>query len=134
MSKIIRLLAGAALAAALVGCGGSTPKAHTVTVPAYEKPNVAVCQHYLKQRAWVLHVRHLAKPTVAQLLNAATTFTTWVGLDQQNAVIGTPLYQDLGGLFYVEQNGDTGGHTVDSTSKQVLSDCAALGVKPGPAS
>lgn len=118
MTKHALALAGTALlaAAAIVSCGGGAA-AHPAQSPA--TGNIRVCEHYRTQRTFVLND---ATPTLA---DAAKIFG-WVSVDQVQAVPGTPLHRDLGRMLTAMQG--HGGSTY-ATSKQVLADCEALGVK-----
>ena len=109
------MIMGAAVAAAIAGCGGSAA-AHPAPSPA--AGNVRVCEHYAVQRA---HILGLAEPTAADALK----FIGWVTADAGQAVPGTALARDLATMHKAQLNDGP----VYAVSGRVLKDCQALGVK-----
>lgn len=120
--KITRPLAAALVIAAaaltLTACGGSS-------AAAGQPANVRVCQHYQTQRATV---KNLAEPTLAD----AIQFETWVALDAQQAIPGTPLARDLSAMSSAQRDMNGPAGAVYDASTRVLNDCTALGVKFQP--
>jgi hypothetical protein len=103
-----------AATAALTACGGAN-------AAAGQPANHRVCQHYQTQRTTV---KNLAEPTLAD----AIQFETWVALDAQQAIPGTPLARDLAAMSRAQQDTGSPASAVYDASIRVLHDCTALGV------
>lgn len=115
----IRTATAVACAAILLaGCGGGAAASQNVN-------NIRVCGHYRTQRA---HVKSLAEPS----LTSALKFATWVAADAAGATHGTALARDLNDLSNAQQNPKSPQSSVYNSSRRVVKDCEALGVKFQP--
>jgi prolyl-tRNA editing enzyme YbaK/EbsC (Cys-tRNA(Pro) deacylase) len=89
----IRALAAMMAAVAIAGCaahGTSTTAAKSAPVSGTQAANTLVCQHYLKQRAWV---KGLTYPTLGDALK----FEGYVAADSAEA--SGKLGRDLGKML-----------------------------------